>query len=344
MPFILPCLLFLAGCASLPSRPVQAPRFTAGSDGVYLATVPPVKQSAYQCGPAALESVLRHWGEPADAEGIAQSISSKGKRGVLNIALAQHMRKKGFWTQMQSSDTERLKGWVRRGVPPIVMLKVGPMLHHFAVVTGFREHPPVFYLNAGRASVEEIGAAQFDARWSRSGRWTLLVCPADKVDWPLSGRQTAELALLHEKRGDLEKAFRLYGAAAQKEPDNQSILFNLANIHLKAGRFREAAGLYERLAPNNPGWAELRNNLAWARLSQGDGHGAIRELRAGFRNGILPAYDSLDTLGLAYCRTGRCRRARACFAEALAKAPPRPEVRRQISLHLEQCAPAHTGK
>lgn len=349
MKLLLPCLLFFsAGCASLPTRPADLPSL-AGQPGVYyLAGVPPVRQDAYQCGPAALESVLRYWGADADADGIAKALSSNGKRGVLNIALAQHVSQRGFWTQMQSSDLDQLKEWLRRGVPPVVMLHVGPLglpLHHFAVVTGFNENQRLVYLNAGRASTESIGAAQFDARWSRSGRWALVICPPDKVSWPLTARQSAEMALLHEKRGDLDSARQWYEAAAAKEPDNPAVLFNLANVRLRQGKLEEAAALYEKLARNHPDWPGLQNNRAWARLSSGDGRGAVALLRASFRRGLAPDYDSLDTLGAAYCRLKQCRRAQACFEAAALRVPARrTEAAQAIAGHLRECRAAQAGK
>lgn len=336
-------LLALAGCVSLPTRPVARPSPSPG-EGLFLAEAVPVEQRAYQCGPAALESVLRYWGVEADASTLAGSLSSGRARGVLNIALAQQMKERGFWTQMESSDLRGLEGWIRKGIPPIVALHVGPFgmpLYHFAVVTGFDNRQGLLYLNAGRSTTEVMTAAQFDARWGRAGRWALIVCPPERVAWPLNGRQAAEMGLLFERRSDWESARRWYRTAAEQEPDNPAVRFNLANVHLKRGELQEARALYEELAPRHPSWGALQNNLAWTRLSQGDPRGAAETILLGFRHGARARPELLDTLGLAYCRLGECRRARACFRSAAARAPPgNTPMLRQIRLHWSECEPA----
>ena len=332
----------MAGCASLPSRPVSGPLPSPEEGLFFLAGAPPVEQAAYQCGPAALESVLRYWGVAADAGVLSKTLSSSPRaRGVLNIALAQQMKEQGFWTQMESSDLDQLKEWVRRGIPPVIALHVGRFgvpLYHFVVITGFDDQRNLFYLNAGRAGAESLGAAQLDAHWKKIGRWTLIVCPPERVTWPLNGRQAAQLGLLFEKRGDLESAQRWYQTAAEQEPENPAIQFNLANVQMKRGQLQEARALYEELSPRHPGWGPLQNNLAWTRLSLGDTAGAVETVLAAFRHGARARPDILDTLGLSYCRLGDHRRARASFRAAAARVPSQnKELSLQIALHMREC-------
>jgi len=301
-----------------------------------------VEQRAYQCGPAALESVLRYWGVKADASALAGSLSSSRRaRGVLNIALAQQMKEQGFWTQMESSDPEQLKEWVRRGVPPVIALSVGPLglpLYHFVVVTGFDDRQGLFYLNAGGAGVESLKQEQLDARWKKTGRWLLIACPPERVTWPLNGRQSAEMGLLFEKQGNLESALRWYQTAREREPDNPAVQFNLANVHLRKGNLAEALAIYEGLAPRHPRWGALQNNLAWTRLNMGDPRGAAETLLSAFRHGVRARPDVLDTLGLAYLKMGDRGRARASFRAAAARVPQgKKEMRRQILLHSREC-------
>lgn len=340
-PLLFLCFL-LAGCASLPTRPAYGPSPAVG-EGLFLAEAPPVEQRAYQCGPAALESVLRYWGAEADASALADSLSSsRHARGVLNIALAQQMKDRGFWTQMESSDLAQLREWVRRGVPPVITLHVGRFgmpLYHFVVITGFDSRQDLFYLNAGRSGVESLGADQLDARWKRAGRWALIVCPPERVAWPLNGGQAAEMGLLFEKRGDLESAQRWYQIAAEQEPGNPAVQFNLANVELKRGRLEAARARYEKLSSRHPAWMALQNNLAWTRLSLGDAHGAAETLLSAFRHGGRARPEALDTLGLAYCRLGQCRRARSCFRAAAARVPPgNTAALRQIMRHRAECS------
>lgn len=334
-----------AGCASLAHR-TEPPPGEGKGNAHYLEAVAPVSQKAYQCGPAALESVFRYWGQEADARAIADTLFRPGSRGVLDFTLSQYARDRGFWTQMRQapgaeSGMEELKRWILREVPPIVMLKTGVLwvpTYHFVVLKGFDDTGGMFYANVGEPETYAINYSQFRSRWKGAGDWYLIVCPPERVNWELNGAEAADLALTCDRAGKLGFAEKWYRRALGQNPANVTARFNLANIYLRSGRLEEAEVVYAALFKEKPDWGPAANNLAWVYLEGGRPQEAVRIIETAFRNGAEKRFDILDTLGVAYGRLKEYRAAREYLSEAARKAPPDNErILRIIHQHRVQC-------
>ncbi|MBI3317537.1 MAG: tetratricopeptide repeat protein [Candidatus Omnitrophica bacterium] len=338
---LLPWLVLLSGCASLPAYRMEPPALANSGEFHYIENVPPVAQGAYQCGPAALESVIRRWGREADAVEIGRLLYRRGARGILNFTLAQHARDRGFWTEIREGTPGELRSWIQREIPPIAMLHVGPFwspTYHFLVVRGFNDREQIFYANTGHPETRAIRYPHFLKRWRQAGCWTLVISPPERVDWELTGDQAADLGLLLERSGRLGLAERWYRKGLEKSPESASVRFNLANVYSRTNRRREAKGIYRALLEEKPGWAPPGNNLAWLHLEERNPKEAVRVIETAFGQGAERGYEILDTLGTAYCRLKQSPKARTCFLEALEKVPPEnAQARNSIQSHLDEC-------
>jgi hypothetical protein len=81
--------LALFGCAGAPQLP-------PGTPAVELTAVPFFPQTEYQCGPAALATVLRHAGADVDAEALVREVYAPALRGSLQPELLGATRRHGF--------------------------------------------------------------------------------------------------------------------------------------------------------------------------------------------------------------------------------------------------------
>lgn len=338
--FIAGCASALPACTSLPTRP--SPGSPSVGEGRFLASLLPVAHRTYRGGPAALESVFRYWGRPADAAEIGQDLLGRGERGVLHFALASQAREAGFWAEMRRDTLEDLKRWVGAGFPPIVLLATGPggAAYHFAAVRGFDEHGGLLYVNTGRPQTQAIAAAAFDKSWGAGGRWLLLICPLQLVGWELSPVQAAELASLLERSGRFEQAVERCEQALQAMPESQPVRFSLANLYLRLGRREEAKTLYRSLLAEDPSAIPYSHRLAWTCLLEGRYEESIRVGEEALRRSPQRRHDLLDTVGLAYCRMKEYGKGQAYLVEALEKAPTEDAgAIRAIRSHLEECVP-----
>ena len=80
------CLIFLPGCAGgLRTFSIIPPSGPYGNETVYLEGVLPIAQSAYQCGPASLASVMKTWGKDVPVEAITKALYKPRARAILNL-------------------------------------------------------------------------------------------------------------------------------------------------------------------------------------------------------------------------------------------------------------------
>jgi ABC-type bacteriocin/lantibiotic exporter with double-glycine peptidase domain len=170
----------LPGCARVTLDTVRAD--VAAGQGHLIAGVPFIPQTAYQCGPAALAMVLRYWGAEADAGEIGQALYLPSARGVLNLELEFHARRRGFRTEAFRGTLARAKDELRRGRPLIVFqdLGAGPVsVPHFAVLLGYDDRAGVVVLHSGTDAYRVLPYGEFRRTWEAQRGWTLLVMPPD---------------------------------------------------------------------------------------------------------------------------------------------------------------------
>ncbi len=144
--------------------------------------IPFYRQSDYQCGPAALASVINYWYRKAglpeiSIQEIIDSIYSQGARGVLGIDLEIYARKKGFDTIQKSGTVEELKAFINEGIPPLILVSYGfsvYQLDHFMVVKGYNEKGII--VNSKKPD-QFISYKELSRIWKRAGYWMLVIKP-----------------------------------------------------------------------------------------------------------------------------------------------------------------------
>lgn len=319
------CSFFLAGCATSFTYRVNPPVALETHESFYLENVPSVAQKTYQCGPAALESVSRYWGRSADADSISKALYKSKTGGVFNFSLMQYAKTIGFWSEIHKAQSEEdLKQWLRKGVPPIVMLDSGTLwahTYHFVVLKGFDDALKIFYANTGVLETQAIDYGEFGRRWKKADTWSLIVSPPEKVDWELDETQSIDIALIFEKNGNLNQAEQWVESVLRKNPESLAAKFNLANIYSKSNRSEQAKTIYQELLNKNPSRSEISNNLAWIYYEEGRYEDALNVILAAFKNGAQKNYDILDTMGMIDCKLGRTEEAQHAFSEAMSKVP-----------------------
>jgi len=315
-------LLLLAGCSTLP-----APRLALD--------VPFVAQKPQYCGPAVLAMVANYYGQHATQDDIAAAIYQRGLRGVLTTDLAEHAQHLGFWARAYRGDLGDLRQKMADGVPLILHTRFGER-DHFLVAVGADKFNQTFTVHTDTRPGLELPQEELLRHWERGGRWTLLVCPVERVTWSLSAVEHNDLGVHLERRGQYMAAAGHYKLAAELQPRNAVFHFNLGNAFLKQKLFAEAAAAFRRAADLAPDNADALNNLAWAwhELGANLDEAAVLCRRAAALRPTHRAY-YLDTLGSVLLRQGKRDEARAAFQEALAATTDRQSaLRATIQQHL----------
>jgi len=203
-----------------------------------------IPQEKHRCGPAVLAMELAYWGENVSEGEIVESIYLPGARGTLTFDLESYPEKFGLWARSYQGKLSDLKDKLDRDIPVIVLIGTGPFFfrgYHYALLIGYWDRQDVVIMHSGKKKDCLMKCEAFLERWKAADFWTLLICPPEKINWPLTKEESLDLA-------------RFY--------------FIIANKDLEKNLFQKAALGYQKAISLNPEFADAYNNLAWVYFKQ----------------------------------------------------------------------------
>jgi predicted double-glycine peptidase len=278
----------LAGCAAAPQLP-------PGTPAVELTAVPFFPQTDYQCGPAALATVLAHAGADVDADDLVREVFIEGLRGSLQPELLGATRRQGFIPYVIAPDAGALTAELASRRPVLVLQNLGVdrvPVWHYAVVVGVESDAVILRSGTEQRRVET--SARFLRSWQRGANWAFVaVAPGELPATATAGAYVRALAGAEPMLAG-SAAERAYAAALERWPNDELVLFAAAGQRHGAGDLTGATALYRQLLIATPQHAAARNNLANVLAARGCRAEALAEARA-----ALAAADADDELGAA---------------------------------------------
>ena len=229
-------------------------------------------QTRYQCGPAALATVLTTHGIDVTAAALVDKVYTPELQGSLPAEIAAAARDYGMLAYPLAPELVDLLVEVAHGHPVLVFQNLGLRWlpeWHFAVVVGYDLGKNELVLRSGTTRRWRTSLATFERTWSRGNYWALVILPAGDV--PHTARPLPYLQAAHdlEQTGKPGPAHRAYLSGSKRWPDNPLVWMALGNSHYATGAFAAAQAAFLRatqIAPDEPsGW----NNLAYALLQSG---------------------------------------------------------------------------
>jgi tetratricopeptide (TPR) repeat protein len=281
-------------------------------------SVPFIAQKPDYCGPAALAMLADYYGHKVSQDEIAAAIYLPEIRGTLTADLANYAARFNLWVRQYRGTQADLRQKLAADVPMIVLGKFGQNWHYF-VVLGFDDFDQTVLVHSDSRPGLKVLQDNFFRYWNNADRWTLLVCPPDRVTWKLSADEQNDLGVFLERTGHLAAAAGNYQEATELAPSNSWFQMNLGNALFKQRLFTEAAVAYARAVKLDPENADAMNNLAWAYCELGANLDKAEQLcnRAVKLRPSSRAY-YLDTLGSVYLKQRRVKEAIEAFESALA--------------------------
>ena len=162
-----------------------SPAFLHGEE-IFL-DVPFYPQKAYQCGPAAMASVMSYWGRHDSPKTIAAEMFSETARGSLTLDMYLYATENGFEAKQGGASVEEIRHRVDSREPVIVLVDNGfwvVRIGHYLVVVGYSDDG--FFVHDGYKGNTFISFGDFEKKWSRTGRWALIMHPKSVVGGHLS--------------------------------------------------------------------------------------------------------------------------------------------------------------
>ncbi len=263
-------LALAAGCAQLVPQtialrsdwPVGVPR------SVELAGVPFFPQDQYQCGPAALATVLVHSGVTITPEPLVREVYLPARHGSLQAEMAAAARRHGRISYPLAPRYGDLLREVGSGNPVVVLQDIGylPLLPqwHYAVVNGFDYPSGTVWLRSGTERRRGMPFTAFERSWMQSGYWAMVVAAPDRIPVTATeqGWLAAVLAFARSEPG--EPLTRAYAAALRRWPDSLPAAVGLANQHHARGAIAESVAVLRAARQRHPQSVVVTNNLAQA--------------------------------------------------------------------------------
>lgn len=280
--------LGLFGCAAAPTLPPDAPTLE-------LTSVPFFPQTEYQCGPAALATVLANAGADVNADDLVPEVYAPGLRGSLQPELLGATRRHGFIPYVIAPEPAALLAELAERRPVLVLQNLGLdriPIWHYAVVVGVADGDVILRSGTEERRIER--GSRFMRSWQRGSNWAFVaLAPGELPATATPGAYVRALAGA-EPLLDASAAERGYRAALERWPSDELVLFAAAGRLHASGDLTGATALYRRLLEAAPEHAAAHNNLANVLAERGCHAEALVEARA-----ALAALAPGDELGAA---------------------------------------------
>ena len=265
-------LALATGCASIFPQTAQLREGLPEGlpPHVELKQVPFFPQTEYQCGPAALATVLAAAGEPVTPNDLVSQVYLPERKGSLQVEMLAAARRHGMVSYQLAPHFQDLLKEVAAGNPVIVLQNLGISDGwHYAVAVGYDYHDGELILRSGETEREEMHFWTHEFVWSRSGYWAMVALPPDRM--PVTADESRWLSAVSalERTGNARAARVGYETFLKRWPDNVNASVGLANTQYALGDLKAAENTLRGAAQRDPKSVIVLNNLAQTISDQG---------------------------------------------------------------------------
>jgi tetratricopeptide (TPR) repeat protein len=261
----------LSGCASLPHPGYEPALPAALPRRVELVAVPFHPQQDYQCGPAALATVLGHAGVARTPQQLVDEVYLPQRQGSLQLEMLGATRRAGLLPYRLEATPQALLAELAAGHPVVVLqnlrLEAWPQWH-YAVVVGYDRVERQFLLRSGQEQRLLMGFDEFDRSWARADRWAFVALPPDRLPATASEQDFVAAATVLERAAPAAAA-QAYRTALAAWPGQLVARLALGNLAYRERKLAEAEVHYQQAAVDHPEAADAWNNLAQVRHERG---------------------------------------------------------------------------
>jgi tetratricopeptide (TPR) repeat protein len=263
-------LIWLSGCSALQTERVL--KTAAHAEPVELKDTPFFPQEDFQCGPAALATLLNKAGVPVSPAQLTPQVYLPEREGSLQVELLAAARNQARVPYVLAGELEAVLAEVAAGNPVLVLQNLGlswAPRWHYAVVVGFDLGQSEVVLRSGREERHALALSTFEHTWARSGHWAVVIPAMGKLPETAQENSYVSSVVALERLQKWEAAAAYYAAALKRWPKNLGAQVGLGNSHYALKNLNAAEAAFRRATQQHPTSAVAHNNLAQALLDRG---------------------------------------------------------------------------
>lgn len=278
----------------LPACVTRGPLIPASLNGgvhasAELDATPFFPQSDYQCGPAALATVLGASGVTATPESLVPLVYIPARRGSLQVEMQAAPRKYGRLSYQLAPNLDSILTELDAGRPVLVLHNYGVPYFprwHYAVIIGYDAATDSVALRSGVTRRQVLSARNFMRAWANGGRWAMVVLRPGETAATAVPVRYLEAAADFERVASPEESRLAFDAAVQRWPSEAVAWIGRGTAEYRAGNLPAAAKDYAAALRVDGSHVGARNNLAMTLLDLGCPTRALAQL----------AHVNIDTL------------------------------------------------
>jgi len=222
-------------------------------------------QEEYQCGPAALATLLSSSGQAVRPEELVAKVYVPGKRGSFQAELLAATRSYQRVPYVISPDMSALLAELAHGRTVLVYQNLGARrlpVWHYAVVIGYSLENDRIVLRSGTSKRLEQSARRFLKTWKRGEFWGMVALVPGELPATEDKSRYLKAVAATESSGHFDLAIPAYQAALDRWPDSSTVLFGLGNSFFESGDLIQAEQSFRKILESDPDHTATRNNLA----------------------------------------------------------------------------------
>jgi tetratricopeptide (TPR) repeat protein len=234
--------------------------------------VPFFPQEDYQCGPAALATVLGWSGAEVTPGALTEQVFIPARQGSFQAEMLAAPARHGRLAIQLPETPDALLEELQAGRPVLVLQNLSLPSRpqwHYAVLVGFDPATAAVSLRSGRIREHVMSWRSFLATWRRAGSWAMVVLRPGAL--PVSATAEAYTAgvLTLERAKRHVAAEKGYAAGMQRWSNDILMPFGLANARYAQGDLAGAEQALRIALQIDPDAMPVLNNLAQVLIEQG---------------------------------------------------------------------------
>ena len=274
-------MITLSGCGNAPIRQDSGSPESLSVDGAGAFPLPQVQrqnlqqvpfypQELYQCGPAALATILSHQGYEVAPKDLVEQVYLPEQEGSLPLEMVSTGRSFGLLAYRLEPELNHLLLQVEAGYPVLVFQNLGleslPQWH-FAVIVGFDLVRNELILRSATYREHRVDVKTFINTWERANRWAYVFLKPGTLPAVPDLKTYLEASLDLVDVGLTVSAQRALESGVKHWPMSDELRLTLSNTYFQSGLFEDASDTLLN-SPSLSHAGQIWNNVAYIQLAR----------------------------------------------------------------------------